>query len=144
MLGYRKGEAFEIDLVAIGNGHSLAPEPAKAFIAMRVDARSAGVELEIVTAWRDYDWQKRLHKKYLKALDYWTKIGSPADKRPPSAARPGWSTHQAGTTVDLDTRDRLGNLKPAYYWLVKNAARFGFYNTVKSELWHYEYTGVIA
>ncbi len=111
---------------------------------MRVAARADGVELEIVTAWRDYDWQKRLHKKYLKALDYWTKIGSPPDKRPPSAARPGWSTHQAGTTVDLDTRDRLGNLKPAYYWLVKNAARFGFYNTVKSELWHYEYTGVIA
>lgn len=64
------------------------------------------------------------------------------------------SAHRTGTAVDLyvgaapgfspvssDDANRLHQTKtPAYRWLVKNAARFGFVNYV-FEPWHWEWTG---
>lgn len=64
------------------------------------------------------------------------------------------SAHRTGTAVDLyvgaaagfspvssDDKNRLHQTKtPAYRWLVKNAARFGFVNYV-FEPWHWEWAG---
>jgi hypothetical protein len=64
------------------------------------------------------------------------------------------SAHRTGTAVDLyvgaapgfspvssDDENRLHQTKtPAYQWLVKNAARFGFVNYV-FEPWHWEWVG---
>lgn len=49
------------------------------------------------------------------------------------AARPGYSNHQDGKALDLNTRD-----PGVYAWLTRNGARFGFKRTVPSERWHWE------
>jgi LAS superfamily LD-carboxypeptidase LdcB len=41
-----------------------------------------------------------------------------------------------GRAVDIQTG---GGTLPIYFWLQKNAARFGFVRTVPSETWHYHY-----
>jgi hypothetical protein len=52
------------------------------------------------------------------------------------AARPGYSNHQSGYALDLNTEG--GGV---YTWLSRNAAHFGFARTVPSEDWHWEYMG---
>ena len=52
------------------------------------------------------------------------------------AAKPGFSNHQSGHALDIDTWP--DGVLP---WLKANAARFGFTNTVRSEPWHWEYSG---
>ena len=54
----------------------------------------------------------------------------------PVTAYPGTSPHQMGRAVDIQTG---GGTLPIYFWLQKNAARFGFVRTVPSEPWHYHY-----
>ncbi|MEA2751628.1 MAG: hypothetical protein QOI41_5771, partial [Myxococcales bacterium] len=49
------------------------------------------------------------------------------------AAPPGYSNHQSGHALDLNTKAAGVNS-----WLVKHAAAFGFRRTVPSENWHYE------
>lgn len=47
------------------------------------------------------------------------------------AARPGYSNHQNGIALDIDTR--------AFNWLRLHASKYGFVRTVASENWHWEY-----
>jgi hypothetical protein len=52
------------------------------------------------------------------------------------AAEPGYSNHQSGEALDLNTA-----ASGVYSWLVNNASRYGFYRTVPSEPWHWEFFG---
>jgi hypothetical protein len=52
------------------------------------------------------------------------------------AAKPGYSNHQSGSALDLNT-----SAPGVYAWLSKNAGKFGFKRTVPSEAWHWEYLG---
>lgn len=51
------------------------------------------------------------------------------------ASYPGCSNHQNGKALDIVNTPR--NVA----WLRRNAQSFGFYNTVRSENWHWEYIG---
>jgi LAS superfamily LD-carboxypeptidase LdcB len=67
----------------------------------------------------------------------------------PDTARPGNSKHGSGIAVDFNTGSRTGKIKSpldpkVYSWMVKNSWRFGFYRTVKSEEWHFEYWGKLS
>lgn len=79
------------------------------------------IELVVVSGYRTFDAQAALYDKYLHHGGN-------------LAAVPGYSNHQSGVAVDLNTDD-LG----VYAWLERNAASFGFHRTVPSELWHWEY-----
>jgi len=88
-----------------------------------------GFHIKVVSAFRTYKEQKKLRRS-----------------RGPKAAKPGWSNHQLGLSVDISgTRRTIKGKKYRtilYWWLARNASRFGFYNDVPQEPWHWTYKEV--
>jgi D-alanyl-D-alanine carboxypeptidase len=98
-------------------------------------ARDDGVTLRVSSAFRSYDDQIRTFASLERAYG--------RDWAERSAARPGHSEHQLGTTLDLDGGDA---------WLASNAWRYGFvvsypaarspaFTCYKAEPWHARYVG---
>lgn len=125
---YHNGKAIIVHMSIVdAKGHKLRTDAAIAFVGMRSEAeKTAGVHLVINSAFRTMEEQNKLYREY--------KDG----KRKSVVAKPGYSNHQSGTAVDIETD---GGKNKAYHWLVANAARHGYYNTVKSEPWHWEWVG---
>lgn len=114
------------------------------------DARAAGMELYINSAFRSYNTQDQLFRD--NASRYGEDVASKF------SARPGQSEHQLGTAVDFNS--------PGYYltkafggapegcWLAENAHRYGFAMSYPAdsqhitgydyEPWHFRYIGVEA
>ena len=126
--GWRHGRVVSLDLVDIGDGRMLHRPAAAAFIAMRLAAKADGVDIVATQAFRSIMAQTQLFRDYEEALA--------AGKKHAVVARPGWSNHQCGTTVDIETQ---GIHEPAYEWMCRRAHEFGFHRTVESECWHWEY-----
>ena len=69
------------------------------------------------------------------------------------SARPGFSEHQTGLALDINTASRSAHFETTatYRWLIENCWRYGFilrYPTAKTETtgiiyepWHYRYVG---
>lgn len=118
----RNGQLADADLAPIGIGsHRLAPAAAEAFRRMRAAAAAEGVEIGVTGAYRDFDGQVDLARR--KGL--YSNGGL--------AAVPGTSQHGWGLAVDVDV-DVDGQS-----WLRANASRFGFFEDVPREPWHWEY-----
>lgn len=117
--GYSAGNRTNICVVTV-DGKLVEVRTAQAFGAMRAAARSAGVNIVIVSGFRTMDQQRYLYNLYLSG-------------RGNLAARPGYSNHQSGLALDLNTSS-----SGVYNWLSRNAARYGFRRTVPSEAWHWE------
>ncbi|HEX6376410.1 MAG TPA: D-alanyl-D-alanine carboxypeptidase family protein [Allosphingosinicella sp.] len=96
------------------------------FLAMAEAARADNVTIGVNSGFRSYPEQKFLYEGRQKGLPGF----APAN-------RPGTSKHQNGVAFDIDVNG--GGSNPVYVWLSKNATRFGFLRTVKSEPWHWEY-----
>lgn len=65
---------------------------------------------------------------------------APADKFFPVTAIPGTSMHERKNGVFPKAIDIQVTGKPKVYdWLKNNAHKFGFYRTVPSEFWHWEF-----
>lgn len=66
----------------------------------------------------------------------------PASQCSPPTAKPGSSMHEQGLAVDFSWNGRIigSRSSPAYQWLARNAARYGFYN-LPSEPWHWSTNG---
>jgi hypothetical protein len=81
----------------------------------------------------------RSYKQQFLAKQRWTKKG-----KPENAADPGFSKHQNGIAVDIETGTDDPRRRPTkvYTWLKNNAADFGFIRTVQNEPWHWVYYGV--
>ena len=103
--------------------------------ALGYEARKAGAELSVDSAYRSYDDQRRTFDSLVAAYGREFALTS--------AGRPGHSEHQLGTTVDFG-----GD----HEWLAQNAWRFGFvlsypadrsprWTCYKPESWHYRYFG---
>lgn len=126
--GWRHGRMVFLDLVDIGNGFSLHKPAADAFIAMRLAAKADGIDLVTSSAFRSMEAQRKLFANYSTAV---------AEHKPcVIVAKPGWSNHQNGTTVDVLTQ---GEHHDALTWLDAKAHVYGFVRTVPSETWHWEY-----
>ena len=118
--------------------HRLAAAALEALIAA---ARADGIGeplLRPVSGFRDPARQTQLWQQALQ------RYGSPQVARS-WVAPPGSSAHQTGRAIDFhlggpNSSDRVAQLRtlPAYQWLVRNAARFGFY-PYANEPWHWEY-----
>jgi len=120
-----RGKLVQLELWAIGGGFYLRADAASAFASMRAQALSEGVALQVNSAWRTREQQKALYDDYVSG------------RRSAVAAPPGYSNHEGGTAVDVET---AWGTNAAYLWLSANAHRFGFSRTVPDEPWHWEYT----
>jgi len=107
----------------------LSRHAAAKFLDLVHAAARDGFHIKVVSAFRTYKEQKCLRRM----------LGH-------KAAKPGWSNHQLGLSVDIaGTRRTIKRKKHRtilYWWLTRNASRFGFYNDVPEEPWHWTYKEV--
>lgn len=126
-------------LWSIGKGHRLRSDAAANYLAMAQAAREDGIEFKVNSSTRDSAKQKKLYAQYVRDIAAWKKAGQVPEDKPTPVAAPGKSHHEEpwANCVDINRAN-----DPAIdRWLTTNAARFGFYNTVKREPWHWEFTG---
>jgi D-alanyl-D-alanine carboxypeptidase len=143
-------EAAGNQLVAIAPGQQLQRDAAKALLAMQRAARSEGVDLVVLSAFRSIAVQKELF------FDGKSERAQSARERAQVSAPPGFSEHSTGYAVDLgDGRSPTTNLAadfadtPAFRWLQTHAARFHFVlsfpednpQAVSYEPWHWRFEG---
>ncbi len=121
-LAYVNGKPAEVKLAPVPGGE-MREDAARAFNAMHAAAAKEGVELKVNSSFRSMEAQERLYAMYQAGTGN-------------LAAKPGYSNHQGGIAVDINTG---GTTTKVYAWLDKNAARFGFKRTVESEPWHWEF-----
>jgi LAS superfamily LD-carboxypeptidase LdcB len=117
--GYSHGVPRTICVVTL-QGKLVEINTARQFQLMANAARNHGVNIVINSGFRTMDKQRELYHLHQCC-------GAPL------AAYPGFSNHQSGIALDLG---REANL-----WLTQNASSFGFYRTVPSEDWHWEWNG---
>jgi hypothetical protein len=125
MAAYSDGTRLaDIDVIEM-DGKNVGVNTGSAYEKMRIAAARSGVHLRIVSGFRTMPEQEYLYNCYR----------TKRCNRGNLAARPGYSNHQNGLALDLNTKDR-GVLR----WLNANGANYGFRRTVRSEPWHWEYT----
>ena len=124
-------------------------EPAaRAVESLVAAAASAGIDVRIISAYRDYATQVALYDGYVSR--------DGADAADTYSARPGHSEHQTGLVVDFDDHGEcylagcFGDT-PAGVWLAEHAAEHGFivrYPDGKQDVtgfmpepWHFRYVG---
>lgn len=133
----------------------LRKETLNDFIEMATSAKKSDVHLEIVSATRNFDYQKNLwnnkwtslSKNIPEGLDVFAKILE-------YSAVPGTSRHHWGTDIDINgvnpTYFDTAEGQIEYNWLVENAPSFGFCQTYtfknnfrpagyNEEKWHWSY-----
>jgi D-alanyl-D-alanine carboxypeptidase len=143
-------EAPPTSLTAIAPGLSLRHEAAEALRQMRRAAARDGVELSVLSAFRDRSLQQHLF------FDVKANRNQDARTRARVSAPPGFSEHSTGYAVDFgDGRLPATNLSesfeasPAFRWLTANANRYHFTLSfprnnrqgVSYEPWHWRYEG---
>ncbi|MFV0434203.1 MAG: D-alanyl-D-alanine carboxypeptidase family protein [Leucobacter sp.] len=130
------------------NGQPVRKEAARALERMVADVRAQGLDFEIISGFRSYDYQSSLYNSYVvrdgRAL---------ADTY---SARPGHSEHQTGLAVDLGVPGGCGlgtcfGSTSVGKWLASNGAEYGFILRYPSgythitgftyEPWHFRYVG---
>ena len=121
--GYVDGQPVRLRLVTV-DGKPVEVATAAAFELMRAAARSSGVSLRIVSAFRTLAEQEYFYNCYRTGTC----------NRGHFAAKPGYSSHQSGRALDLNART-----SGVYEWLRKYAGDFAFFETVENEPWHWEY-----
>ena len=123
----------------------LHPAAKKAWNKMKGSAKKSGIELRIVSAFRDFNYQKKLIENKIKkgiALNDILQVNT----------LPGFSEHHTACAIDITTPSSAV-LEPefdqsdAFVWLMNHAHRFNFYlsypknnNTgILYEPWHWCY-----
>lgn len=116
------------------------------FEKMAKDAKKENLTIVAVSAYRSYDYQKKLYNNYVKEKGlYYADLVS---------ARAGHSEHQTGLAVDIaDISLDYDNfeLTKEFAWVKENAHKYGFIlrypkakfhvTGFKYEPWHYRYVG---
>ena len=124
-------------------GGSLTDDTVSSYSKMKEDALKDGIELIILSGYRSYKTQKKLYNSYVES--------DGVDKADTYSARPGFSEHQSGYAMDLNSiNDSFADTKEGI-WLNNNAYKYGFilrYPKNKSDItgykyepWHYRYVG---
>jgi len=140
------------DLVALGSnrhyvvsreGFSLRAPAEAALERMARAAQADGVTLVVSSAYRSFDYQKKVYTRIVAEL------GQTAADR--ESARPGTSQHQTGCAVDFGSITDEFALTRAGRWLAVHASEYGWslsfpdgYEAVTGyrwECWHYRYIG---
>lgn len=119
----------------------------EAFKEMWKSAKEEGYYLMISSSYRSYDDQEKVYNNYkeAKGTEYADSI----------AARPGYSEHQTGLSLDIfekkNSSQKTFHETEVYNWLKENSYKYGFilrYPENKEnitgysfESWHYRYVG---
>lgn len=135
-------------LVAIGADiHArmqwLQPRPARALARMRAAAGHDGIDLQVVSAFRSIEYQLGILERKLAS-------GQSLDEILRVNAAPGYSEHHSGRCLDFTTPgspalEQAFERSPAFAWLARNAADFGFHlsyprgnpHGIAYEPWHW-------
>jgi len=123
--GYVSGTPFEITLVTV-DGKPVEVNTANAYSVMQDAAAAAGVNIAIVSGFRTNAEQEYLYNCYVNCNCNNCNL----------AAKPGYSNHQSGHALDLNT-----STGSVLSWLNAHGAEYGFEATVASEDWHWEWWG---
>lgn len=123
--GYEAGQPFPITVVTV-DGELVERNTANAYYFMAKAAANDGVQLHIVSGFRTMAEQQYLYGCYVNCNCNNCNL----------AAKPGYSNHQSGEALDLNT-SQTGVLS----WLNAHGDEHGFVRTVPSEAWHWEYKG---
>jgi hypothetical protein len=123
--GYVSGKAFSITLVTV-DGKKVQKDTANAYYVMAKAAAAKGVNLKVVSGFRTMAEQTYLYNCYIHCSCNNCNL----------AAKPGYSNHQSGHALDLNTSS-----SGVLAWLNAHGASYGFKRTVPSEDWHWEWWG---
>lgn len=123
--GYSSGKAFAITVVTV-DGKKVEKDTANAYYVMAQAAAAAGVNIKVVSGFRTMAEQQTLYNCYVNCNCNNCNL----------AAKPGYSNHQSGHALDLNT-----SASGVLTWLNTHGASFGFKRTVPSEPWHWEWWG---
>ncbi|MCA9691926.1 MAG: M15 family metallopeptidase [Myxococcales bacterium] len=123
--GYKSGTPFEITVVHI-DGKAVEKDTANAYWVMREAAAADGVDMHINSGFRTMSEQQYLYNCYINCNCNNCNL----------AAKPGYSNHQSGHALDLNTSQ--GGV---YAWLDAHGGAYGFTETVNGEPWHWEWWG---
>lgn len=123
--GYRSGTAFPITVIS-ADGKPVERNTGNAYAVMQAAAARQGVGIVVVSGFRTMAEQQYLYACYVNCNCNSCNL----------AASPGYSNHQSGSALDLNTSNSA-----VFNWLTANAGSFGFRRTVPSEPWHWEYFG---
>lgn len=123
--GYVEGKSFKLTAVTV-DGKLVQRATANAFMVMAKAAQKDGVHIHVVSGFRSYSEQKYLYHCYTTCSCNGCNL----------AAKPGYSNHESGHALDLNT-----STGGVYNWLAKHGAHYGFKRTVPSEAWHWEWWG---
>jgi D-alanyl-D-alanine carboxypeptidase len=124
-VGYTSGNAFTIRLVTV-DGKKVEKTTANAYYVMAQAAAATGVHLKVVSGFRTMAEQTYLYNCYKSCSCNSCNL----------AAKPGYSNHQSGHALDLNT-----SASGVLGWLNAHGGSFGFKRTVPSEDWHWEWWG---
>lgn len=124
-------------------------EVASSLELMFADAKKAGLELMVASAYRPYTLQENLYNRYVAQQGQLA-----ADTQ---SARPGHSEHQTGLAVDVEPASQNCEVElcfadtPEGKWVAENAHTYGFvlrYHEDKDDVtgymyepWHLRYVG---
>ncbi len=123
--GYRSGNAFTITVVT-ADGYPVEKNTANAYAVMQAAAARDGVGIRINSGFRTQQEQQYLYSCYRNCNCNSCNL----------AAAPGYSNHQSGSALDLNT-----SVGAVFNWLNAHGGAYGFARTVPSEPWHWEYMG---
>jgi D-alanyl-D-alanine carboxypeptidase len=129
-----------------GGGH-MQPEAAASLQQMFADYHAqTGGQLTVVSPYRSYSTQVAVYNGWVSRLGQ-----AQADRQ---SARPGYSEHQTGLAVDIDTAiSQAFATTPPGRWLAANSYKYGFIvrypdgleavTGYEFEPWHFRYVGVV-
>jgi D-alanyl-D-alanine carboxypeptidase len=124
----------------------MRPEAAAALQQMFADYHTqSGSQLTVVSPYRSYPSQVSVYNGWVSRLGQ-----AQADQQ---SARPGFSEHQTGLAVDIDTAvSQAFGATPAGTWLAQNSWKYGFIVRYQQgqeaitgyeyEPWHFRYVGI--
>ncbi len=130
-------------LYAGGSGYYLDREAYYNYVDMYDAAAKEGLRLKIVSAYRTESYQRNLYNSYVRRNGK-----AYAEKY---SAHPGYSEHQTGLAVDINSVYTSFEKSKEYAWLKKHAHEYGFIERYQKgkeyitgysyEPWHYRYVG---
>lgn len=122
----------------------LDSETESAFNTLSEAAANQGLDIYLSSGFRSYETQARIYGSYVDSYG--------KESADTFSARPGYSEHQTGLAIDVNTIDDSFAGTPEAEWLAKHAHEYGFIirypkgkesiTGYKYEPWHIRYLGV--
>ena len=147
-------DGWTVELKQLDGGQAVDSRIYPDLQAMFDACRAAGLKPMVKTSYRTYDDQKSmLVLKYRRYRNDGASHAEAQRKALKVAAYPGYSEHQLGLAVDIDSSDTQScSNESVWNWMKRNCQNYGFiwrYPGVKSDItgisnedWHFRYVGV--